>query len=205
MPSGLDPDDSVDERIGGLGSGPRSEAYEQTMSTTAARQTGRLPTCELVVAPVTSAASDVLVSRAALIDDEVRVPTVGGKERREVANIDELVIAKLLLVAETVVVAERRAPVSMEFFTLNYIHSANNLRDVGGNTTNSRVRVDLLGEGNDLSEDIGCRADVRLPAEPASVCTVKVDGNVRELEMGNGITKRAFLGVCALCALGVGL
>lgn len=75
------PDDGVDQRIRGVGGWTRPEASK------------------LVVAPIASSASKVLVTTAALVNNEMGVDSLCSKQRSQVLDVGEFVVAHLRLVS----------------------------------------------------------------------------------------------------------
>jgi hypothetical protein len=136
----------------------------------------------LEVAPCVTLNLD-LVARTALVDDEVCREALGTEERRKVLVVGELVLALGRVGADTVIV-----------------------RDVGGNTADRGVWVELLRHGEEFSEENGSLADVALPSKPASVCRVDVEARVRKArKSGDGQGNRTLVHGGSDGALGHGL
>ena len=89
------------------------------------------------VAPITTITRGILVSRSALINDEMRGESFGGQKRRKVVVVHQFVTAHLYLVSVAVVVA-----------------------DVGGDSTDSRLGVESFGIGKNFSEDVSCGSEI---------------------------------------------
>ena len=118
LSSWLHPDDSINKLVRSVGSRSWSESFffpESQCAVSLLRSLFQLrPTSIFVVAPVTTTSRDVLIARSTLINDEVRVQPSSSKQRCEVANIDEFVIAHLWLVTETIVIADDKKKVDVD-------------------------------------------------------------------------------------------
>ncbi len=159
LSSGLNPDDGVNSRVRGRRGRARSEAGVLPKGDKWASDASSLHwRAHLIVAPIGAIARIVLLSRTALVNDEVSWEASCGEKRAEVLDVGKFVEALLRLVSEAIVVGY-----------------------VGANATDPGAGVDGLGHGEDLRERARSWTEVSWPSKPSIVCSINVNSYIREL------------------------
>ena len=123
------------------------------------------------IAPLTPRSADRRLASATLVNDEVGRVASLLEMRHQRLNVVRLV--------------PRVAPLCEVFADDRDVLVV--VGHVGGKTTGFGSRVDLLGAFEDLGVKFGGGSQVVVPAKPASVSSIEVDGNVLCLELGNGL------------------
>lgn len=141
-------------------------------------------TSTLGIAPITlSLLAGRLLTRSALVDDELDIgPTLLGKKRSEGVNVSLLVVVGVAL---GVVGLGGELPAVV-------------VGDVGDETANARRLASVLV---DLCIELSSRAYVGRPAEPATVASIEVHGDVGEVEFLNGVDGELLVSTLCLGAL----
>lgn len=124
------------------------------------------------IAPLTPFRPYPSFAGTALVDDEVRGVSSLDKARGELVDV--------------VVLVPRIVPLSVGLPLFRDVGVV--IGDVDSKTPNRGGGVDGYGTFEDFGEDLGRGCKVIVPAKPATVSSVEVDGCVRELELGNGLS-----------------
>lgn len=124
-----------------------------------------------------------LDAAAALVDDEVRVPAVALEQRRDGVDVQ-------LLVVVLVALGVGRSGGGVVAVVVG---------DVGDQAAEG---LGLAGVAPDLREQLGCWAQVGIPAEPSSVASVDVGADVGEVEGLDGVFDTVDVGGLGFLALG---